>query len=1207
MWLAVLYIWGSLLTFSVCHVCPETSEDVASWVTLKPLGHCGDEENLCPYRLTLPPLSIQLPRPLRELEKMAKELQDLKDVVNQLRRDCQECKDRQKKHDEGKEKRPQSGEQAVRILTSTLLQEDTSESEGTIKDGMKTLNHSILERQEWNINPRVDLNQGTTDQMSEMSREVKIFNPSLDETPEDISKVRLVFSPTPEETERELKSKRRELIESSLPRRTDAVQPHGKQQPNILRDGHAKNISAILAARRRVQNVADPNGSKGVNWKIMDLSTSAGNRRVVKFPGAGGPLRPRGSYINGRDVKITSEDRLKNAPLVRIHNLQSGDNTVKTEPEEDGYSPVRSGVMQVKEPSPHITNKKPGAPSTNDQNNQAISRFSGPRTDDGHALKDASQVTKVTEDNLSRVNKTGITTLPTNLRKENQDDVSHVSTNKSLPSIMDQAEQPNIVKEEKKHMGQSERLVVISSAEETSSNVNRESLTFPERQVENEHFPITETKNKQTLLKIRDKERRVLVGRTNLQAGDMTVKTEPEEAEFPPARSDVIQEEETSSHIANRKPGTDSGLTLSTDDQNKQDISRFSGRRADDVQGLTDASQVTKVREENLRKVNRTGIRRLPTNPRKENQGDVSHIATNKSVSSVTIRGEQPNMVKEEKEAEMERGEDLTFPGRQVDNEKSLNPITKTNHIQIGSTFLDKADSTSNERTVNSLSPDLKDQMQPGTFIGGTNEPNVFNSLSAGTMKKDIPSLVEKDLVKPTPVQTIKTKSADSTVSKTSRVQPPVVGQGTRRISVTPLKAPAEEIREVSQDNKRYVMPNLSRHPIRHPTTVNSSRVNKLRQRNVMDNMSANRSAGAHPKLSFPVRNSYIARRNGSGIRPSYVRRPNFQTEPTRGFKTKVNTLTQFPSPTGATEQEQTEDIKHIPQAMRSTVLDNQWLENNSTKSQNSGDIQDLDKVRQGKNQVTDNSETVLSSNVEDPNTLQRGASTSHTGGKESRIFSLGTADSSSEHLFDMDKISSGKKGETALTLKKELSKEPETNLFTTSTVSFTDIDHEDSTKSIHKVTNALVEMAKNISWETPVSFENTGATRELELITFNNDRVEENSGDILSNSNSADTAQGYGGEGYAIPVVLETLRNVEEIKGSKLFSLSPEDTAEGFQSHTANDEMTEREQEENIHSTCGSDCHTTSTQQSPTQNTPPVESGRGEELCYATHVNVNL
>uniref|UniRef100_A0A672L3R5 Uncharacterized protein n=1 Tax=Sinocyclocheilus grahami TaxID=75366 RepID=A0A672L3R5_SINGR len=94
MWLAVIYIWGSLLAFSVCHICQETSEDIASWVTLKPLGHCGDEENLCPYQLTIPPLSIQLPKPFRELEKMAKELQDLKEVVNQLRRDCQECKDR---------------------------------------------------------------------------------------------------------------------------------------------------------------------------------------------------------------------------------------------------------------------------------------------------------------------------------------------------------------------------------------------------------------------------------------------------------------------------------------------------------------------------------------------------------------------------------------------------------------------------------------------------------------------------------------------------------------------------------------------------------------------------------------------------------------------------------------------------------------------------------------------------------------------------------------------------------------------------------------------------------------------------------------------------------------------------------------------------------------------------------------------------------
>uniref|UniRef100_A0A671PGG1 Uncharacterized LOC107661460 n=2 Tax=Sinocyclocheilus anshuiensis TaxID=1608454 RepID=A0A671PGG1_9TELE len=1210
---------------------------------------------------------------------MAKELQDLKEVVNQLRRDCQECKDRhsiqrsgQKEYGEEKERRPQiprhnisiketqshrshSGEQVVQLLTSTLLQGDTSESEGTIKDGVKRLDHSILESQEWNIAPRSFPNQGTTDQRSEMSREVKIFNPSLDETPEDISKVKPVLLPIPEESERELKSKQSELIDPSFPRKKDAIQSstHGKQQPNILRDGHVKNISGILTARRRVQEVPDSNGlssiSRDANTKIMDLNTSAGNRRAVKFPGVGGSLRPKGSYINSRVVKVTNEDRLKNPALVRIHNLQSGDMTVKPEPEEAGFSPVRSGVMRVKETSPRSANTKPGAItgltlSTDDQNNQDISRVSGPRTDDGHVLNVASQVAKIMEDNSRKVNKTVITRLPTNLRKENQGDLSHIATNKSISSVMNQAEQPKMIKEEKRHMGLSESLVVISSEEETSSNLNREDLTFLGRPVENEKYlnPITETNNRQTDFKILDKadntfnERRVLVGKTNPQSGDMTVKPEPEETGFSPARSGVMRVKETSPRIANTKPGAISGPTLSTDDQNKHtsDISRFSGPRTDVGHGLKDASQVTKVREDNLRKVDKSGIIRLPTKLRKENQGDVSHIATNKSISTIMNQGEQPNMVKEEKRhmglseslvvisseeeisSKVDR-EDLTFPGIQVENVKYLNPITETNNRQIVSTILDKADSTFNERTVNPLSPDLKDQMQPGTFIEGANEHIGVNSLSAGTMKKDLPShgkatLPEKDLVKPTFVPTAKSKLTDSTVSMTSRVQSQVVGQGTRRISVTPLKVPAGEgpfqnsrkniskIRGVSQDNKRYVMPNPLRHPDRHPTTVISQRVNKLRQLNVMDNMSANKSVGVHSKLSIPVRNTNIARKNGSGIiRPSYIRRSNFQTEPntTRDFKTKVSTVTQFSSPTGATEQEQTEEIKPIPLVMRSNVLDNKWLKNNSTESQsqpesqNSSNVQDLDKVQQSKNQLRDNSET---GSTEDPNNLQSGAWNSPTGGKESKIFNLGTDDTSNQQPFEVDKISSGKKGPTAPTLKKESSKEPGTNLFTTSTVSFMDTNHKDSSKNINKVTNTHVEMAKNDSWETPISFESIGATRELELIKFNKDRVEENSGVILSNPNSADTAQGYSGERYTDPVVLETLTNVEEIKGSKLFSLSPEDTAEGFKSHAVSDEVTGREQVKNkIHSTCDSDCNTTSTQQSTAQTRPPVDSGR--------------
>uniref|UniRef100_A0A8C1WPW3 Uncharacterized protein n=1 Tax=Cyprinus carpio TaxID=7962 RepID=A0A8C1WPW3_CYPCA len=435
---------------------------------LKPLGNCGDEENLCPYQLTLPPLYIQLPRPFRELEKMAKELQNLKDMVNQLRRDCQECKDRHsiesaglKENSEEKERRHQSlrhnisiketlshsGEQVVRILTSTLG--DTSESEGTVKGSVKRLSHSILESQEWNIDQRINLNQGTKDQRSKMSREVKIFNPSLDETTKDISKVKLVLSPTPEETERELKSQ-----QLYLTRKKDTIQSstHGKQQLNILRDGHVKNISGILAARRRVQYVPDANGlssiSRDANTRIMDLGTSAGNRRVVKFPREGGPMRPKGSYINSRVVKVINED-MNDPAFVRIHNPQAGDRA--------GFSPARSGIMRVKEPSPLIANTITGVitgptQSTDDQNNQDISRVSGPRTDTGHSLKDASQVTKITNDNLRKVNKTGITRLPTNLRKENQGDVSHIATNKSIPSVMNIAEELNMVKEEKQHM-----------------------------------------------------------------------------------------------------------------------------------------------------------------------------------------------------------------------------------------------------------------------------------------------------------------------------------------------------------------------------------------------------------------------------------------------------------------------------------------------------------------------------------------------------------------------------------------------------------------------------------------------------------------------------------------------------------------------------------------------------------------------------------
>ncbi|XP_062239000.1 fibrinogen-like 2a [Platichthys flesus] len=65
---------------------------------LRPSGQCGssgagaEEGEDCTYQLTLPPLTIQLPKQFRLLEKTMKELQSLKEVVNKLKSGCQECR-----------------------------------------------------------------------------------------------------------------------------------------------------------------------------------------------------------------------------------------------------------------------------------------------------------------------------------------------------------------------------------------------------------------------------------------------------------------------------------------------------------------------------------------------------------------------------------------------------------------------------------------------------------------------------------------------------------------------------------------------------------------------------------------------------------------------------------------------------------------------------------------------------------------------------------------------------------------------------------------------------------------------------------------------------------------------------------------------------------------------------------------------------------
>ncbi|KAM4678211.1 fibroleukin [Discoglossus pictus] len=60
-------------------------------IRMKNGGKC-DEDGTCPYQLTLPPMTIQLPKQFQLLEKTIKEVQSLKEMVNSIKKSCQDCK-----------------------------------------------------------------------------------------------------------------------------------------------------------------------------------------------------------------------------------------------------------------------------------------------------------------------------------------------------------------------------------------------------------------------------------------------------------------------------------------------------------------------------------------------------------------------------------------------------------------------------------------------------------------------------------------------------------------------------------------------------------------------------------------------------------------------------------------------------------------------------------------------------------------------------------------------------------------------------------------------------------------------------------------------------------------------------------------------------------------------------------------------------------
>ena len=73
--------------------------------TLRPEGPCrqGQDESTCPYLVSVPPLTVHLPNPLRELQKIMEDVQKLKDNVDQLRKMCADCTVRQTERECGRQ------------------------------------------------------------------------------------------------------------------------------------------------------------------------------------------------------------------------------------------------------------------------------------------------------------------------------------------------------------------------------------------------------------------------------------------------------------------------------------------------------------------------------------------------------------------------------------------------------------------------------------------------------------------------------------------------------------------------------------------------------------------------------------------------------------------------------------------------------------------------------------------------------------------------------------------------------------------------------------------------------------------------------------------------------------------------------------------------------------------------------------------------
>ncbi|XP_076877727.1 uncharacterized protein fgl2b isoform X2 [Brachyhypopomus gauderio] len=388
MWLAVLFAWGNLFMFVASQSCGEASKDAASWVRLKPQGHCRDGDTMCPYSVTLPPLTIQLPRHLKELDTMARELQALTLMVNQLKEECRECRGRQRpewsvRTDDGgdageriqasrgtvntRERQPDLHKRARISLNSA--EEDSM----LISSGTRAVNR-VTGTPGWDISQERKTRPNGSGQRAESSEGPRASISSQTETAaENVSDVRVLHTFTGEERAKESEFTTAQTTESPLAENQDEEPPTHYGKASAVKIGHAKDTSGTLTAPGNTESIPEISVVTMVSENVDDETKQV----QVNLPNKDGEIKrlhgfPRPMDINRKEGKMNTntENRLNNPGGMRKVFSSSGDKPVQS----TGRIPVRTGNGRLNGKTPQMADRRGATGSGRSGLNKDINR-----------------------------------------------------------------------------------------------------------------------------------------------------------------------------------------------------------------------------------------------------------------------------------------------------------------------------------------------------------------------------------------------------------------------------------------------------------------------------------------------------------------------------------------------------------------------------------------------------------------------------------------------------------------------------------------------------------------------------------------------------------------------------------------------------------------------------------------------------------------